>query len=774
MKIRKIYPAAVLIITGLALFLLDRFFPLKYEKLFPDFSRVVYFRDGRVARVYLTRDDKFRVYVPIEKIPAHVVNAFIASEDRWFRYHPGVNLFSVIRALKDNLKAGRVVSGASTITMQVARLMEPKPRTVKSKAIEALRAFQLELHFSKKKILEIYLNITPYGGNIEGIGAASIAYFGVPVEEVSLAQAAVLAALLRSPEKLKPGYDRKKLAEARKRVLFRMWKAGFIPEEEREAAAKEPLPEGRIKIPFEIPHAADWLRKIFPGKREYRTTIDYEMQKGVEKLVRSHYQWISGRGVRNLSVVVIKNKGREILALVGSQDFFSEEGGQIAGFLALRSPGSALKPFLYAIAIEEGMINMETLLRDVPVQFGSYEPRNYGDVYRGLVKAKEALAYSLNVPAVLLLRKTGMERFFYLLKDLGFSSLKSPRYYGLPLILGGCEVSLLELTSAYSVFADKGIYRKPRILMDEPESPGIKVLPEGSCYLISEVLTEHNRPDLPQVWQLSKDLPKIAWKTGTSYGHKDAWSIGFTPHYTVGVWVGNFDGEGVADLVGSEYAAPLLFKIIKFLEMGKPPAWFKKPDDLAEIEVCALSGMLPSDSCPHRKRTFVLANRVPTERCSFHRIFTVDLKEKNVICPELTKWLKYKEKVYTLFPSETLRWLMLRGVELQLPPPVHPACRCDLGGRAPVILSPESEALFVLRPTLPLSKQKIPFIARIRFPATRLYWFVNDELVAVVSPFETFWFLPKQGVHEVYCMDSEGRTSRKIKIRVVKAGRYFY
>ncbi len=747
---------------------LDWLFPLP-SSLFPPFSKVVYFRDGRVARVFLTPDEKLRIKVKVEELPDHVKKAFIAAEDRWFYYHPGVNPFAVIRALVDNLKAGRIVSGASTITMQIVRIAEPRPRTFVSKIKEALRALQLELHFNKDELLEIYLNIAPFGRNIEGVAAASLAYFGTTPDQLSLSQAAVLAALPRMPSKLAPGKNARALRKERDRVLRRMLRAGFIDRQTFLNALKDPVPEGRRPLPFFAPHASQWVVQAFPFKDNLRTTLDYHLQKAVERITHSYHSgFLEERGIKNVSVVVMDARSREILALVGSQDFFSKEGGQVLGFLAKRSPGSALKPFLYALAFEKGLINMQTLIMDVPVKFGSYSPHNYNDYYRGMVRAGRALALSLNVPAVLLLKKTGMDEFLWLLLQLGFD-LKDSRRYGLSLILGGCGVSLLELTSAYSVFPSMGLYMRPRILLDQPEAKPERIFSPGTCYMISQVLSDHSRPDMPSGWEGFSGGVRIAWKTGTSYGRKDAWAIGYSPRYVVGVWVGNFTGEGVAELAGADVAAPLLFRIFQLLEGNKQPLWFRRPRDLIAVDVCALSGMLPGPYCPERKEAWVLSKRVFTERCTLHRSYPVDPVSGYRLCPELEARVPHRQMLFVVFPSRTITWLLSRGIRVSLPPPLHPACQTLSAGASPKILSPTEGANFFLQQGLPTERQKIPLLASVAPDAEKVYWFVDDRLVASTSPYRPYWLMPLPGSHTIYCVDSQGRTSKPVRIVIINS-----
>ncbi len=757
------YKKPILIIIGLIfiIFLFDKIFPLPKERLFPEKSTLIYYSNGKLARLFLTTDDKIRIFVPYKKIPKKIIKIFLISEDRYFYYHFGVNPFSIIRALISNIKEKRVVSGGSTITMQIARIMEPKKRDLFSKIIEALRAVQLELHYSKKKLLEIYLNITPFGSNIEGIAAASYIYFGKPLTALNSQEAAFLTIIPKNPNLMNlSSKGKKKIFRYYGKLLKKLHKKKIIKMEDYLKGLTIKNIPSKSPLPFEIPHYSDFLKTEFPMKKKIITTINYNTQKGLEKIVRNYYQTIKNKEVKNLSVVIINNRDKSIEAIIGSQNYFDKNGGQIKGFLSLRSPGSTLKPFLYALAIEEGLINTETLLKDIPIEFKAYAPKNYKDIYRGLVPSKIALAQSLNVPAVNLLKEVGLEKFYEFLKRMNFQSLKSLDNYGLSIILGGCGVNLLELTKAYTVFPLGGKLYHIRYLKGEKRKRVKKIYSPGTVYLISNILSEHQRPDFPEGWRYVKNIPILAWKTGTSYGHFDAWSIGYNPDFTVGVWGGNFDNNSSADIVGSKIATPLLFKIFNFLKnKSGREKWFKRPDDLIKTDVCKYSGMLPIEGQKETKTVYVLKNRVPRKRCIYHKKFFVDKKTGKIVCPSVMEDNgSYEEKIFIVFPPDIKFWYQKRGILLEKLPPIDERCENIKDAKIAKIVFPENNQVFIFPGTIKQNNRKIPLKSD-----TDVYWFVDNKFIG--KGFKIFYSAVK-GFHRIEIIDENGNQGKSIIIKV--------
>jgi len=758
-RFKKIFYFLLLLV--IIIFGLDKIFPLPEDKLFPDTSTIIYFQNGEPARLFLTEDDKIRLFTSYDNIPEKIIKTFILSEDRYFFYHFGINPVSIMRALIGNIRAGKIKSGGSTITMQIARMMEPKKRDIISKIIESLRAIQLELHYSKRKLLEIYLNISPYGSNIEGVGAASYLYFNKPLTALNIQETALLTIIPKNPNMLNPNKGvKQKIFSYYNKLLLKLKNKKIINYDDyKRWSDLETLPK-RYLLPFKIPHLAIWLKKRYPNKKRIYTTIEPDIQNSVKKIMESHYKSIKKFDIHNISVIVINNKTKSIISIIGSQGFFDEEGGQIKGFLALRSPGSTLKPFLYALAIEKGVINTETLLKDIPIEFKAYAPKNYMDIYRGLVPVKVALAQSLNVPAVNLLKRIGLNEFYDLLKELEFYSLKDKKNYGLSIVLGGCGVNLLELTKAYTVFPHMGKLYDTKIIKDKRESRPVRIYSDGTAYLISEILRDHRRPDFPENWEYFEKLPLIAWKTGTSYGHFDAWSIGYNPKYTVGVWVGNFNNQNSSDIVGSKVATPLLFKIFDQLMSGETAEyWFKKPNDLIKTEVCDFSGMVPVNGRERTKLVYVLKNSVPNDKCVFHKKYFIDKKTGKIVCPKIMKEnRKYDEKIFRVYPPDIALWYKKRGVLLQKLPKIDERCINSENNEPPKIIFPDNNQSFTFPGNLNKKNRKIPLKSdRV------VYWFIDNKLIGI--GFKLF-YTATAGKHIIEVIDENGVQGENIMIKV--------
>ncbi len=729
-------------------------------KLEPSWSRQILYSDGEVMRTTLSQDEKWRVFLPLKEIDPLLIKTTLCYEDRFFYYHPGINPFSVVRAIFQNLKAGKIVSGASTITMQLARIVEPKKRTILSKLVEGFRALQFELRLGKDRVLEMYLNLAPYGGNIEGVGAASLAYFGKLPHKLAPEQVAFLVSLPRNPLIFK---DMKKLREGRDRVLECMFKRGIIDEKEYKRAVATSLPAGRKPFPFEAPHASDFLLSKYPGEREIKSTIKRYLQKRVESILSSYRKSIFSSGATNASVVVIENETGRVRALVGSLDYWDRSiDGQVRGFYAFRSPGSALKPFLYALAIEEGVINPEMLIEDAPYRFSNFSPINFSGKWSGLVKAEDALAYSLNIPFVLILRRTGYRKFIDRLASGGLVGPFSPEDYGLTVITGGMDVRLLELTNLYSALARGGVYMD-YTLVEGTRRDKRKIFRPGAVLLTLRALGKRNRPDAPDLASFTMPRTVVYWKTGTSWGRRDAWSIGFVRKYTVGVWVGNFNGEGAEGIVGAKIASPIMFDILRSIENevwdGKF-SWERRAlKELEYVRVCRFSGYKPSEGCSHTKLVQVLKDAHPHVECPFHRKFILERKTGYRACP----WKQYRagelvEKALLIFPPPVQR-ITGKG----RPPSYAPDCKISEDSHSLVVVSPVNGGTY-----MPVEGVKnaryVPLLAFSSYG--KIHWFLNGKFIGTTVSGETLKITPPEGENTVVVQDAAGVT-KKIKFHVI-------
>jgi len=531
-----------------------------------DFSTVVIDRDGQVLRPYATSDGRWRLPATVESVDPRYVAALIAYEDKRFFDHPGIDPRALVRAAWQLIRNGRVISGGSTLTMQVARLLEPRrERTLLVKLREIVRAIELERTLTKQQILALYLSLAPYGGNLEGVRAASLAYFGKEPRRLTLGETALLVALPQSPEFRRPDRAPDAARRARDRVLERIVAAGIVVHDEIARAEAEPVPMARKAMPVLAPHAADQAVAAAPMHKVHRLTIDASLQKALEDLARERSRAL-GSDV-SVAIVVLDNASAEVLARVGSADYFDERrAGQVDMTLAPRSPGSALKPFVYGLAFEDGIVHPETLIEDRPVRYGSYAPENFDLTYQGTVTARRALQLSLNVPAVLLLDAVHPSRFTARLAEAG-APLVLPKgeVPGLAIALGGVGVKLTDLTMLYAGLARLGTVLPLTERQEDVSAPPAsrRLIEPTAAWYVGNVLIGTPPPE-------NSVGGRIAYKTGTSYGYRDAWSLGFDGKRTVGVWVGRADGAPVPGLVGRVAAAPILFDA--FARMKEPIA----------------------------------------------------------------------------------------------------------------------------------------------------------------------------------------------------------
>lgn len=742
------------------------------ERLETPGSAMILYRDGLPAHVELSPDEKWRIPVGVEEVDPDYLEALVRLEDKRFYRHFGVDPLAVARAAVDNARSGAVVSGASTLTMQLARLAEPRPRTLRSKVVEAARAAQFEVRLSKDEILAAYLTLVPYGRNVEGVEAASWAYFGHSAADLDPAEIATLLAVPQNPNARYPAPENaERLRVARDEIADRLLAVGALPTGSADAPLSPgevlaqvkaaPVPEALRPVPRGIPHAAVWLRRGRPGPARLETTLDRGVQALAERVLANHREEAAREGIHNASVVVVDHHTAEIRALVGSFDFWDvDHGGQIVGFDNPRSPGSTLKPFIYARAIDRGIILPEHLRPDIPVRYGTYAPENYDGRFTGVVRMEEALSRSLNVPFVNLLQDVEVEPFLADLRAMGARHLDpTPGYYGLSVAAGGIELTPLEMAGLYTTLAEGGRYR-PLTAVPQPEARERRVLSEGGVWLTRRALMLRDRPDFPSRRELSSAPRRIHWKTGTSFGYRDAWAIGSGERYTVVVWMGNFDNTGSIHLVGAEAAGPVLFDLLEGLDDGAKGAAKPPPADLIEVEVCALSGYLPTPACPRRTTALALEEQVPTERCPYHHAVEVDVATGQEVTPLCREGRETRVDSYVLWPSAVRRWLDDRSRRQLGRPPLAPECEPVAHTEPPRILSPSREEVVVLLPGVKPADQEVPLEAESALADAALSWFVDGEWIGSASADERLWWTPEPGVHEVVVLDARGLSSR--------------
>ncbi len=739
----------------LLFFLLNLIFPLRVQI---EYSQIVTARDGTVLNAFLTSDDKWRMMTELDEITPDMQKAIIFKEDKYFYDHPGVNPVSVIRALVNNLLSGQRTSGASTITMQVARLLEPKDRTYSNKITEMFRALQLDMLYSKNEILQMYLNLVPYGGNIEGVKAASVLYLDKTPSVLSLAELTALSIIPNRPTSLRPGVNNDIIVKERNRWLEKFRDHHLFPDEIINDAVAEPFTAFRTEGPEIARHFCSRMKEQYPDRPIVKTDLRAEIQLQTEKLVADYVDHLWGLDIHNGAAIIINNTSHEIVAYVGSADFFDTfDGGQVDGVQAVRSPGSTLKPLLYALAFDAGIETPQSMIADVPVNYSGYSPENYDEDYHGNVSIEFALSHSLNVPAVKTLAELGMDPFVNTLAAAHFTSIeKNKNKLGLSVVLGGCGVTLEQLTGLYSAFANGGKYRHIKWLQEDADTASIQLFSAASAFMTTEILLQLTRPDLPNYYQNAKNIPLVAWKTGTSYGRKDAWSIGYNDQYTIGVWIGNFSGKGVPELSGANVATPLLFNIFNAIETENNKDWNRMPPTVSFRYVCSLTGKVPADFCQNVVMDYFIPGISKNITCDHLIPLKVSVNEKFSYCTTCLPETGYKEKMYPNYAPDIIAWMQSKNIPVTIIPPHNPDCERVFAEGAPVINSPVNDLEYLIDK---LDKQKIMLSANVAADVKTVFWYINDKLFSKSEAGKPVFLEPEEGNLKISCSDDKGRNT---------------
>ena len=757
-----------------------RLWPHEPLSQFAPSSTAVYDDHGRLLRLTLANDDRYRLWTPLAQMPPALVQGVLLHEDAWFRWHPGFNPWTLVRGAWITYARGSNRQGGSTITMQLARLIwRLNTRSPWGKFKQVVRAEELELCYSKSAILEAYLNYAPYGRNVEGAGAASLVYFDKPVAQVSLPEALTLAVIPQDPsqrvrEAADSGLINPKLAKARSR-LFDRWIA-----KHPEDAASAPLMRLPLQLrepehlPFAAPHFVEEVvadarlrNKTAPS---ITTTLDLDLQRLAERQVANHIEHFADRGVRNAVAMIVDTRDDGIKALVGSADYFDAGiAGQVNGALAKRSPGSTLKPFIYALGFDQGVLHPQTVLRDVPTSFGPFTPENFDGRFLGPVTATEALVRSRNIPAVYVASKLSNPSFYQFLHDAGISRMASETHYGLALVLGGGEVTPEELARLYTMLAHRGELGDLRRRADDVPSKKLRVLSDAATFMVMDMLRQNPRPDDTALAQPGK-LP-VYWKTGTSWGFRDAWTAGIVGPYVVVVWIGNFDGSGNPAFVGVESAAPLFFHIVDALQARDPHLAEPSrpiPADLKRVEVCLASGDFPNAWCPRRGSTWFIPGKSPIRVSTIHRPLIVSNASGKPACPPYDPDSTHTE-IFEYWPSDLAKVFAQAGIPRRTPPPT-PDCAVDHDdGQPPQITSPVRGATYTRRRSRE-GEERIGFNATVDANVQSVYWFVGDAFVGAVKPGATLLWQPSgAGEYTLRAVDDHGRAdTRTLRIAVVE------
>ncbi|MCE2944750.1 MAG: penicillin-binding protein 1C [Lysobacteraceae bacterium] len=737
-------------------------------------STAVLDRDGRLLRLTLAADERYRQWLPLEAISPALVEAVLLHEDRHFRRHPGVNPVALVRAATSTYGGGPRIGG-STITMQLARLRwRLETRHVPGKIVQIARALQLEASYSKDEILEAYLNLAPYGGNIEGVGAASRIYFDRPAAALTLPEALALAVMPQAPTArgrfvvdargvttLGPG-----LAAARQR-LYRRWVAEHGEDDDLAARMALPLrlrPPSRL--PFAAPHFVDRVlaAQALQGQRppELATPLDARLQRLVEAQVAAHVRREAVRGIDNAAVLVVDSRDMGVAALVGSADWRNAAiDGQVNGTAAQRSPGSTLKPFLYALAIDQGQLHPATVLRDVPTAYGAYTPENFDGRFTGPVTATDALNRSRNIPAVTVASRLGTPDLYDLLERSGVRNLRSEAHYGLALVLGGGELSAEELARLYAVLAGDGRFRPLRFRAADPRVDGPPLLSPDAAFMTLDMLRQHPRPG----GATASDLGRwpVAWKTGTSWGFRDAWTAGVVGPYVIVVWVGHFDGRSNPALVGVEAAAPLFFAIADAMrargfEVAPQRSMATR---LRRVAVCLASGDLPNAWCPQRGETWFIPGVSPIRVSAIHRPVQIDAATGRVACGPFDPATMRRE-VHEFWPSDLARVFAQAGLPRRRPPP-GADCRGAAAwmGSPPQITQPYRATRYRWRFD-GRERPGIALAATTDADARSVYWFADGAFIGTSQAGRAIaWVPPRAGRFALRAVDEHGRADER-------------
>jgi penicillin-binding protein 1C len=737
-------------------------------------STAVYDAKGRLLRLTLASDQRYRLWVPLEDIAPTLVDAVLLHEDRWFRWHPGVNAWGIARgAWMTYVRRGNA-QGGSTITMQLARLIwHLDTRSPGGKLVQAARALQLELLHSKHDILEAYLNAAPYGRNVEGVGAASLAYFGKAPARLSLPEALTLAVIPQEPARGLPGKVNgssvidKALKLSRGR-LFARWVATHPADASAQPLFELPLRLRPLsQLPFEAPHFVDQVlaERRLDGDEEMRvsTTLDLGLQHSLERQVRQYVERSGDRGIRNATAILVDTRDMGIKAMVGSADYLDASiFGQVNGTLAKRSPGSTLKPFIYALGFDQGVLHPETVLRDVPSAFGPYTPENFDGHFLGPVTATQALVRSRNIPAVQIAAKLANPNLYQFLRDAGVSRMASEQHYGLALVLGGGEVSMQELAGLYAMLANRGELRPLRLLATQVRTKGTRLLSEEASFMVMDMLRQNPRPDDAVAAQPSR-LP-LYWKTGTSWSFRDAWTAGSFGPYVLVVWIGNFDGSGNPAFVGVDAAAPLFFRIADALRAERPglaEPIRRNPPNLRRVPICLASGDLPDAWCPQVGSTWFIPGKSPIRVSNVHRPVVIDTTTGKPACPPYDP-SRTRTEVYEYWPSDLARVFAQAGMPRRMPPAL-PDCQGagQTSGDPPRITSPLKGSTYQIRVSR-LGSEAIAFSATTDAASRTLYWFVDDAYLGSIPSGQALMWAPERaGRFLVRVVDDRGHTDSR-------------
>ncbi len=754
-------------------------------------SYVIEDKDGNLLNATIAADGQWR-FPHNKTVPQKFIDCITTFEDKRFFKHPGVDPVAITRAITKNIKNKGIVQGGSTISMQVIRLSKKdEKRNIWNKIKESILAIRLEMTYSKKEILALYAGNAPFGSNIVGLDAAAWRYYGRSPDKLSWGEMAALAVLPNAPALVHPGRNRDVLLRKRNGLLDHLLEAGKLSPEAAELAKLEPLPDEPLRLPQNAPHLLQRFikdNKTWKQETRIKTTLDGNLQKNVTRIIQQHQSVLKGNGINNACALVLDVETGNVLSYAGNiaDPANKEMESDVDVIAAPRSPGSALKPILYASMLSDGLILPNSLIPDIPTQIGSYAPKNFDLNYDGAVPAGRALSRSLNIPAIKMLQQYKYQRFYETLQQCGISTLnRSADTYGLSLVLGGCEVTMWDIAAVYASMAralnhqtknhgkmDAADFHapnyKPPTTNHSPQTANRKPqtnipLDATSIYFTFQAMQEVMRPGEEGLWQLFSSSQKIAWKTGTSFGFRDGWAIGVTPKNVVAVWVGNTDGEGRPGLIGVQTAAPILFDIFRLLPNGK---WFDKPKyNYTFVPVCRQSGYRANIDCPDVDTLFMPPNGTKVLQCPYHKIIHLDASGNFRVTEECELPGNMVHKSWFILTPAMEFYYKQRNIDYKPLPPFKPGCTFLETGKLMEIIYPQPDAKIYVPLEINGERGRTVFTAAHRRAGAKIFWSLDDAFIGTTQNFHQMGLNPPPGKHTITLVDENGvSVSRQFEI----------
>ena len=749
--------------TIIAMMVLFLFWPLPKNVVVKPFSTVLLDEEAELLGAVLAEDEIWR-FPTVDSLPYRYKTALITYEDAYFYQHPGINPVSILKALIDNIQAGKVVRGGSTLTMQLARMADGnQKRTLLQKITELGMALRYEAQLSKEEILHLYATHAPFGSNIEGISAASYRYFGRAPHALSWAEAALLAVLPNQPSMIFPGRNTDRLKEKRDQLLYKLWQANEMDSISYSLSLLEGIPQKQQIFPKNSQHFLFSLHQKEGGKA-YISTINGKMQNRTHELLNQYVQKLKASEIHNACALIIDYRKQEVKAYIGNAETGTAHDESVDIIQSVRSPGSLLKPFLYQFALEEGVISPQQLLKDIPLFYEGFSPKNFDHKYYGAVKADDALARSLNIPFVNLLRSYGVSPFYDRLKSAGFNNLQfAPSHYGLSLILGGAEISPMEVASLYAKMAlsiqEDSSYKEPQILKEEIPVKSLLPFDPAASYLTLKAMKEVQRPGEEYGWERFTSSKEVAWKTGTSFGFRDAWAVGLDHQYVVLVWTGNADGEGRPGLIGVRTAAPLMFQLMELLNGGEGD--FLMPvEEMKTAVICQESGYIASDVCPERKRQFVNKSKQLRESCPYHKAIFIDKSSKLRVNGDCFPLSKAEKAIVFDLPPAVAYYYKSYHADFEAMPAWKASCGMMNENPMQLIYPQDIRSIFIPRELDGKEGRAIFELAHSNADA-KVYWYVDDQYVGQTEEEHQLAISQLEaGEHQLYVVDDEANYLR--------------